>query len=182
MPQNIPALHCPVYMQVLADPAKDLLSYISDLPMTTQLCNIHADKTLMSKAVKVTTVIHEVYPTESDQLGYYVDNDHFSFEGTSTIRTQSLLKEQKKKILSVARVAGMELQYEHNLYDAKIQQRIDPPFSANWFETPARFYEAGPPLLHMPLDIIQIVEGNRTLALEEKHEKHYQLTIADMTE
>ena len=183
---NIPALHCPVYMQALVDPVRSLLNYINELPMTTPLCDIHADEMLMLKAEKVTAIIHETYPTESDRLGYYVDNDQFSFEGTNTMHTQKILKEQKKQILAVARIAGMELQYEHNLYDTKIKQNVEPNFTADWFEVATRFYESGPPVIHMPTDIIQTVAANRVLDLvspdPEAQENAYQLRFEDMTE
>ena len=174
-------LHCPVYMQVLLDPARDLLDYVTELPMTTPLCEIHANETLMTKAKKVTTVIHEVYLTESEHLGYFCDNDTFSFEGTTTVHCQTLLKKQKKKILKVARVAGMELQYEHNCYDAQIRQTVEPSFTADWFEVQTSFYQNGPPLIHMPVDIIQTVKGKRTLELEKNDETEYHLKLDDMT-
>ena len=184
MPGNIPALHCPIYMQALLDPTIALLEHIADLPMTSSLCEIHSDEILMLKAEKVTSIIHEVYPTESDRLGYYVDNDQFSFEGTNTTKTQKQLKEQKGKILQVARVAGFDLQYEHNLYDAKIKHVVEPNFNANWFQIAARFYEHGPPLIHMPTDIIHSVRSNKVLQLDYslEQEKEYQLQLDDMTE
>ena len=181
MPTSIPSLHCPVYMQVLLDPSKALLDYINDLPMSTSLCEIHANEILMLKAEKVTTIIHEVYPTESEHLGFYCDNDTFSFEGTTTVHCQTLLKKQQKKIKAVARIAGMELQYEHNLYDTRIKQNVEPNFSADWFEIPTSFYQDGPPLVHMPVDVIHSVRGSRQIELRKEHENEYQLTLDDMT-
>ena len=184
MPSNIPALHCPVYMQALLDPVKTLLEAVNELPMTTSLCEIHSNENLMLKAEKVTSIIHEIYPTESERPGYYVDNDQFSFEGTNTTETQKQLKAQKGKILQVARVAGFELQYEHNLYDAKIKHVVEPNFNANWFEISSRFYENGPPLIHMPTDIIHSVRSNKVLQLDYSLEQadEYQLQLDDMTE
>ena len=184
MPGNIPALHCPIYMQALLDPTMSLLDCINELPMTTSLCEMHSNETLMLKAEKVTSIIHEIYPTESDRLGYYVDNDQFSFEGTNTTKTQKLLKNQKGKILQVARVAGFDLQYEHNLYDAKIKHTVEPNFTANWFEIASKYYEHGPPLIHMPTDIIHSVRSNKTLQLDYsiEQEQSYQLQLEDMTE
>ena len=184
MPTKIPSLHCPVYMQVLLDPTMNLLACVNELPMTTTLCELHSNENLMLKAQKLTSIIHEIYPTESDRPGYYVDNDNFSFEGTSTLATQKIIKEQKKKILAVARHAGIELQYEHNLYDAKIKQNVEPNFTADWFEISSKFYEHGPPLIHMPIDIIQTVTANRLLELDvdpETTEETFKLRFDDMT-
>lgn len=181
MPSNIPTLHCPVYMQVLLDPAKNLLECVNELPMTTSLCEIHANENLMLKAKKVTSIIHEVYPTESEHLGFYCDNDTFSFEGTTTTYCQTLLKRQKKRLESVARVAGMDLQYEHNLYDAKIRQSVESSFTADWFEVATSFYVHGPPMIHMPVDMIHLVRSKKTLELEKDHESEYRLKLDDMT-
>ena len=186
MPAKIPSLHCPVYMQTLLDPTIALLECVNELPMTTSLCQIHSNEKLMLKAQKLTAIIHEIYPTESDRPGFYVDNDNFSFEGTSTLLTQRKIKALKTKILAVARHAGVELQYEHNLYDRKIKQNVEPSFTADWFEVSTKFYENGPPLIHMPVDIIQTVAANTLLELNsadpELTEDTFQLRFDDMTE
>ena len=184
MPARIPSLHCPVYMQTLLDPTISLLEHVNELPMTTSLCQLHSNETLMLKAQKLTAIIHEIYPTESDRPGFYVDNDNFSFEGTSTLLTQKKIKDLRTKILAVARHAGVELQYEHNLYDRKIKQNVEPSFTADWFEVHTKFYEHGPPLIHMPVDIIQTVAANRVLELDEdpeEAEETFQLRFDDMT-
>ena len=181
MPSKIPSLHCPVYMQALLDPAISLLEQVNELPMTTSLCEIHSNEILMLKAKKVTSIIHEVYPTESEHLGYFCDNDTFSFEGNTTVHCQTLLKERKRKIVAVARMAGIDLQYEHNLYDAKIRQNVEPAFKADWFEVPTNFYQNGPPMIHMPVEVIRIVRGNKQLELGKDHETDFQLKLDDMT-
>ena len=168
-----------MYMVVLRDPVNKLLNYVSNQPVTTPLCGMHSDGELMLLAKRITTIIHEMYPTESDQVGMYCDSEHFSFEGKNTLTTQKYLKETKEKIKAVLRKAGADLHYEHRHYDDMIRNAVDLPFSANWFEVSEKFYEDGPPMIHMPVHIMGHVLNSSTVELEPEHEEVFSLRIED---
>ena len=176
LPEYMPALHVPMYMVLLKDPVQKLLNYINQQPVTLPLCGVHGDETLMSLGAKVTRILHEVYPTESETLGMFVDNGKFSFD-TNTLGKKKEAKIAKNRLRSLARVTGFDLHYEHNSFDAMVKQAVDKPFQADWFETPQRDYELGPLLIHMPTTIMSHVIANKTFVLEKEHEKIFGLNI-----
>ena len=169
-------------MQVMRDPVRQFLSYLSQIPMTAPLCMIHSDEQFVKHAEKVTKIIHEIYPTESENLGYYVDNDNFSLEGKNALDTVKQLKESREKLTAVARRAGFDLQYEHKSYDNMMKDIVDLPFSANWIDTPVKFYEHGPSLIFMPTEIMGHVLAQTTFRLEPEHEELFQLKIEEHLE
>ena len=140
----MPALHIPMYMMLLKDPIKAFLNYVNQQPLTQPLCAIHRDGELMLHAEKVTAIIHDVYPTDSPTVGMYVDTDQFSFD-TNTLGKKKKAKTIKKRIINLAKKIGFALHHEHLNYDALVQNVVDKPFEANWYFTPQRFYEDGPP-------------------------------------
>ena len=170
------ALHVPMFMIILKDPVKELLNYISKQPATLPLCGIHSDGKLMSLGEKVTRILHDVYPTESDTLGMFVDNGKFSFK-TDTLGKQKIAKVAKNKLIGLARTTGFALHYEHNSYDAMVKQCVDKPFQASWFEIGQKYYETGPLLVHMPTAFMGHVLANKVFQLEKEHEKIFGLKV-----
>ena len=179
MPDHIPSLHVPTYMHVLRDPIKNLLNYMDKLHMITPLCGVHGDEKLMKLAEKVTTIIHDIYITDSERLGYQVDQDSFSLRGQHTLGTKRASTALKQKFKNLIRRHGRILHNEHKLFDDIIREVVQPKFSAFWFETSERLFENGPLVIQMPTVIIGHAMGNRVLELEPEHEQQFQLEIDD---
>ena len=166
-----------MYMHMMKDPVNELLCWVSEMHATMPLCAMHSNEEFMTLAVKVTKIIHEIYPTEDDNLGYYVDNDHFSFEGKSTLTTHRRVKETHEKIVKNARKAGEFLQNEHRIYDCLIRESVEQPFSATWFEASKKLYECGPCIINMPADLIGAVLAKTMFTLDDEHETLFDLKI-----
>ena len=173
----IPSLHHPVYMLSINDPVKNLLSYISQMPITTPLSTMHTDTRFVQLAEKVTAIIHSIYPMESTTLGMYCDSESFSLEGTNTLTTQNIIEQQRNKIIQEAQKSSDELMYEHQLYDDLLKKFIHPKFSARWFNTPAKFYETGPPAINMPTELIGMVLAQEVFHLDPSHEQLFDLKL-----
>lgn len=172
----MPALHVPLYMVLLKDPVQEFLNYVSQQPVTQPMCGVQSDAKLMSLGEKVTRILHEVYPTESETLGMFVDNGAFSFD-TNTLGKQKDAKIAKNRLRSLARTTGFDLHYEHISFDAMVKQSVDKPFLASWFEIPQKVYETGPLLIHMPTSMMSHVIANKTFNLEPEHEKIFGLKV-----
>ena len=164
-------------MLVLTDPVKMLLSYISKMPITAPLSTMHTDKEFVLLAEKVTAIIHEIYPMESNVLGMYCDSESFSLEGKNTFTTQRLVENQRTRILQAAQKSSDELIYEHQLYDDLLKKYIHPQFSARWLNTPAKYYDAGPPIIQMPTELIGMVLAQKVYHLDPSHEPLFDLKI-----
>ena len=179
LPSAIAALHVPTYMQVLRDPIQNLLNYIEKQHMITPLCSLHGDGNLMSLAQKVTNILHEVYITDSEKVGYHVDNEAFTFNGEKTLKTEKAVREMRNKLNALARRHGGILQHEHKLFDDILREVVQPQFQAFWFETPERFFERGPRVIEMPTVLIGRAFNRGVFDLEPEHEEEFKLRIDD---
>ena len=147
--------------------------------MITPLCGLHGDGNLMMLAEKVTAILHDVYITDSDKLGYHVDNEAFSFNGDKTLKTEKMVREMRNKLTALTRKHGGILQHEHKLFDDILKEIVQPQFQAFWFETPERFFEHGPRVIEMPTVLIGHAFSQRGFDLEPEHEEQFKLRIDD---
>ena len=177
MTQKLPSLHVPMYMHVLRDPIANLLGYLDRIHNNALISTLHEDKEFMTRAEKITRIFHEIYPTEDDQLGFYVDNDSFSFRRQNLLSTQTQVDDTKSSLQRLLKKSGSQLQYEFRLFDNILKEIVCPPFEATWFETPDRYFENGPLLLQMPTVLIQHAHTQKGFALEAEHEEVFQLKI-----
>ena len=141
------------------------------------ICTLHGDEEFMGLAVKVTTILHDIYPTDAKELGYYVDNDTFSFRGQNSEKTRSLINKTKELFRGLMRKAGNKLRHEFSLFDNLVRDVIRPEFEAPWFDMPERKFENGPLLVHMPTMIIGNVLNRTEFELEAEHEEAMDLKI-----
>ena len=147
--------------------------------MITPLCGLHGDGKLMKLAEKVTSIIHDIYITDSDHLGYQVDQDAFSLRGQNTLSTKREVTAKTKRLKNLIRKHGSILQNEHKLFDDIIREIVQPQFSAFWFETADRLFEDGPLLIQMPTILIGHVVTRSGFDLQPEHEKEFHLKIDD---
>ena len=173
----MPSLHVPMYMHVLKDPIQELLCYLDRSHNNALIETLHDDPAFMKLAEKVTRIFHEIYPTEGDDLGYFVDRDSFSFRRQNDLTTRRQVEETKRSLTSMLRKSGSQLQYECRQFDNIVREIVCPPFEATWFETPDRYFENGPLMMKMPTVLIKHAHAQKGFTLEAEHEEMFQLKI-----